>query len=441
MYRHLVIILDEAHLVLKNNKSRISKALELVTTPYRIALTGTPLQNNLFEYYRMTSWIRPGCLAKTEAEFERLYVSRILPSLTVCVSCKYYLCLIIRQSLSLKYLFLYQSDSSVAVQVQGEALLRELYNKLTPFVQRLDSTVLQKDLKFVQQAVIHVRPTKIQLKLYQAFKKYARKNDITSFLDRYGKLFPVNNHPGCLLERVADNQNSNQNSDVEQSKDVFPQNNNPNNAICILDSDNEEDFSDSNQALISSERKWWNDVYKKYPNMADVEYGGKISLLLQILAHSDLIGDKVVVFSQCLRTLDFIERVLQSPDWGSQVQSITELGVDCKWGNWKKNREYLRIDGSVDAQKRGSLVDQFNEKQDPSQLEISLTRTKVFLLSSRAGNVGINLIAANRVVLFDSNWNPSTDEQALHRCYRYGQKKPVFAYRFLTEGTFPISYS
>jgi len=78
----LAVVIDEGHIMLKNNKSGISKALSSIKTPRRIALTGTPLQNNLIEYYRMAEWIRPGCLG-TEAEFEKKYVSKIMTSLTV----------------------------------------------------------------------------------------------------------------------------------------------------------------------------------------------------------------------------------------------------------------------------------------------------------------------------------------------------------------------
>jgi len=76
--------------------------------------------------------------------------------------------------------------------------------------------------------------------------------------------------------------------------------------------------------------------------------------------------------------------------------------------------------------KRQKLVDQFN---DPEGKEF------VFLLSSKAGGCGINLIGANRLILFDPDWNPAADQQALARVWRDGQKKECFVYRFISTGT------
>ncbi|RHY83979.1 hypothetical protein DYB35_001764 [Aphanomyces astaci] len=93
----------------------------------------------------------------------------------------------------------------------------------------------------------------------------------------------------------------------------------------------------------------------------------------------------------------------------------------------KKNSTHvLSLDGSTSAKKRKNLVDVFNDPKSNSF---------AFLLSSKAGGCGINLIGANRLVLFDPDWNPATDKQAAARIWREGQKKQCFIYRFVATGT------
>merc|ERR1719491_1136923 len=94
----------------------------------------------------------------------------------------------------------------------------------------------------------------------------------------------------------------------------------------------------------------------------------------------------------------------------------------CRENNWV----FCRLDGSISMKKRQKMVEDFNDAGS------SLI---AFLLSSKAGGCGLNLIGGNRLVLFDPDWNPAVDKQAAARCWRDGQKKRCFTYRFLATGT------
>ncbi len=91
-----------------------------------------------------------------------------------------------------------------------------------------------------------------------------------------------------------------------------------------------------------------------------------------------------------------------------------------------KKVQFFQLDGATPIKKRQELVDRFN---------IPMGQELVFLLSSKAGGVGLNLIGANRLILFDPDWNPANDAQAMGRVWRDGQKKKVFIYRLLSTGT------
>jgi superfamily II DNA or RNA helicase len=113
---------------------------------------------------------------------------------------------------------------------------------------------------------------------------------------------------------------------------------------------------------------------------------------------------KVLIFSQMIRVLDILEVYL------------THRGY-----------KYERLDGSVRGQDRQSAIDRFC-KPDSDRF--------VFLLCTRAGGVGINLTAADTVIIFDSDWNPQNDIQAMARCHRIGQSKKVSVYRLVTGRTY-----
>ncbi len=135
-----------------------------------------------------------------------------------------------------------------------------------------------------------------------------------------------------------------------------------------------------------------------------VETSAKLILLDKLLPKIRAGGHKVLIFSQMVRVLDILETYLKSRGWG-----------------------YERLDGSVRGNDRQSAIDRFGD---------STQDRFVFLLCTRAGGVGINLAAANTVIIYDSDWNPQNDIQAQARCHRIGQTQEVKVYRLICAKTY-----
>ncbi|GAA6007757.1 hypothetical protein JCM11491_003954 [Sporobolomyces phaffii] len=130
---------------------------------------------------------------------------------------------------------------------------------------------------------------------------------------------------------------------------------------------------------------------------------GKMVLLDKLLSRLKQDGHRVLVFSQMVRMLDI-------------------LSDFCAMRNYL----YQRLDGTVPSETRRKAIEHYNAPDSPDF---------VFLLSTRAGGLGINLETADTVVIFDSDWNPQNDLQAMARAHRIGQKSHVNVYRFVTKDT------
>ncbi|KAK4487524.1 hypothetical protein RD792_005829 [Penstemon davidsonii] len=297
-----------------------------------------------------------------------------------------------------------------------------LYEQLKGFVQRMDMSVVKKDLPPKTVFVITVKLSTLQRKLYKRFldvhgftkdeKVSGEKIIKRSFFAGYQALAQIWNHPGILQLR-KENKDSAKREDVEN---------------CLADdssSDENVDYSMiSGEKLGNPQRKndsgflyedWWRDLLKE-DNYKEADYSGKMVLLLDILTMCSSIGDKALVFSQSILTLDLIEYYL------SKLPRPRKNGK-C----WKKGKDWYRLDGRTECSERQKLVERFNEPLNK--------RVKCTLISTRAGSLGINLHAANRVIIVDGSWNPTYDLQAIYRVWRYGQTKPVFAYRLLAHAT------
>lgn len=131
--------------------------------------------------------------------------------------------------------------------------------------------------------------------------------------------------------------------------------------------------------------------------------GGKMVVLDKLLPKLKEQGSRVLIFSQMTRVLDILE------DY-------------CMW----RNHAYCRLDGQTPHEERQVSINAFNEPNSSKFL---------FMLSTRAGGLGINLATADVVIIYDSDWNPQVDLQAMDRAHRIGQKKQVRVFRFITENT------
>lgn len=128
-----------------------------------------------------------------------------------------------------------------------------------------------------------------------------------------------------------------------------------------------------------------------------------------------------LIFSAFVAVLNVVEHFMMEIHKKSTYAH--DMGLDRYQGPWEISKHYYRLDGKTSKSIRHTMITKFN---DPSN-----TETKCFLISAKAGGQGINLTGANRVILLDTSWNPSQDQQNIFRVFRLGQKNKCFIYRLL----------
>ncbi|VDK42263.1 unnamed protein product [Taenia asiatica] len=425
-----IVICDEGHRI-KNSEASISRALKALRTQRRVVLTGYPLQNNLMEYWCMVDFVRPNYLG-TKAEFTNMFQRPIENG--QCV------------------------DSTEADRKLMQGRAHVLHELLSGFVQRRSHAVLKASLPPKQEIVLMVRMSPLQRRLYTALM-----NHISNSSNVYGTVLPpantlqtyalcckIWNHPDVLWRVVKEN--------VDEMMD-FELDDTSNATNGAQNQRAKRKFNGSNSVVsggssTNDDKYAWvtGDLWGVDFRAGDVRNSGKLLLFLSLLWESVRVGDKMLLFSQSLLTLDLIERLLgrlpldsERPPSPSQSQTSqeqlhqqqleeeeeTEKTVHYRFnrrmGNdpskqaqvWVRNVHYFRLDGSTSATDRDRLIRRFN---DPTN-------------SVRAGSLGVNLVGANRVVVFDASWNPCHDCQAVCRVYRYGQEKPCYIYRLVSDNT------
>eukprot|EP00804_Cyclotella_cryptica_P029873 CCRYP_010803-RA/>CCRYP_010803-RA protein AED:0.06 eAED:0.06 QI:244/1/1/1/0.75/0.6/5/436/979 len=328
-----LLVVDEGHRLKNTAGSQTLAALNSLHAEARILISGTPIQNNLSEFYSVANFAVPGILGDLSS-FRRWYERPLSEANT--------------------------KNATREQKERGRMQSKALEEITKTFVlRRLQKDVLKSILPPRMELLLFCRPTEKQCELYHEISHRASKSigsmggreDADNPLRLLGELRKLCTHPFLL-------------SKEGESSSLSPR---------------EEDVSLSGKLLVLE--RLLDSIRDHHPN------------------------DKVVIVSNFTTALSVIESCILR----------------------KKNLPFVRLDGSVELSARQPMVDSFNKG--------SVNLSFAFLLSSKAGGCGLNLIGANRLIMVDADWNPATDQQAMARVYRQGQTKPCYIYRMFTTGT------
>ncbi|KAL5972497.1 hypothetical protein ACLOJK_039301 [Asimina triloba] len=387
-----IVIVDEAHR-LKNEKSKLYGACLRIKTPNRYGLTGTIMQNKLMELFNLFDWVAPGCLG-TREHFREFYDEPLkhgqrssAPERFVQIADerKRHLVQVLH-----KYLLRRTKEETIGHLMMGKEdnvvfcamseLQKRVYRRMLglPDIQCLINKDLAcgcgSPLTQVECCNRTVPNGIIWPYLHRDNPEGCESCPFCLVLPCLVKLQQISNHLELIKPNPKDDIDK-QKKDAEFASAVFG-----------ADID-----------LVGGTAQ-----SESFMDLSKVEHCGKMRALEKLMSSWVSQGDKILLFSYSVRMLDILEKLLI-----------------------RKGYCFSRLDGATPMSCRQALVDEFNSS--PSK--------QVFLISTRAGGLGLNLVSANRVVIFDPNWNPSQDLQAQDRSFRYGQKRHVIVFRLLSAGS------
>ncbi|KAL8404125.1 hypothetical protein RB594_009112 [Gaeumannomyces avenae] len=369
------VVADECH-SLKDRRSSTTKAMNAINALCRIGLTGTAIQNRYEELWTLLNWTNPGRFG-TFAEWRT----------TIC-----------------RPLALGQSHNATIheLSVARKTAKRLVHNLLPDYFLRRMKSLIADQLPKKTDKVVFCPMTDLQKQAYSNFIKSEQvvliqgANDPCSCgsgktngrcchvgLDDgrtwYSLVFPsiitlqkLASHLTLLIPPSGE-----QGTKLENAMDTL--------RTCLPDRCDE--------------------LYRTRDSpmtLSNPEFCGKWKVLNKLLGFWHHNGDKVLVFSHSVRLLKILRSL-----FNRTAYSVSYL------------------DGSLGYEERQQAVDDFNS--DPNAF--------VFLISTKAGGVGLNITSANKVVIFDPHWNPAYDLQAQDRAYRIGQSRDVDVFRLISAGT------
>jgi SWI/SNF-related matrix-associated actin-dependent regulator 1 of chromatin subfamily A len=370
-----VCVYDEGH-YLKNVKSLRYQGLIKIPATFRLLLTGTPLQNNLRELVALLAFMLPSVFKEVEEDLNFIFKAKATTS---------------------------DADHAALLSAQRIARARSM---LTPFVLRRKKEQVMKDLPAKTSRVVYCDLKPVQKAIY---KEHKGKTKERALIRLAGQKIPKSdeNNPLMQCRKAAIHaqlfRRHFTDAKIEKMAD-------------ILRKKLPEEFqpTENKREHLVAELRSFNDYALHlwcldYPCISSFDIpelswlsSGKVEAMLKLVKEYKENGDRVLIFSQFAMVLDILEAVMNT-----SLISFT------------------RIDGQTKMEQRQSLIDVFTEDD-------SIT---AFLLTTKAGGTGINLVAANKVILFDLSFNPQDDRQAENRAHRVGQTRPVEVISLVTKGT------
>ena len=387
------LVVDEAHR-LKNSDTKLVRSLRSLGAVHCTLLTGTPVQNDVNELLGLMSFLDDDAFGggRREELLERF--------------------------------------GSISRPEQVE----ELQGLIRPFVLRRTKDELSQPLPTKRETHLKVSLTASQMRVYRAIMDRSLEhiqNPRSSLRNVFMQLRKACNHPTLLEEGTAEEQEALQ--QAHEAAEELAQIGGGADAAGSNETGEREGGdgggrsgrgAGTSRAAAAAGRGGGGGGALTRPDranerrrdelLATIERGvgclvgasGKMVLLDRLLPRLRQRGHKVLLFSQFAIMLDVLEDYL--------TLRAHVLG------------DYERVDGSVRGDARQRAIDRF--QSDPACF--------TFLLTTRAGGQGINLTAADTVILFDSDWNPQGDAQGQARAHRIGQERPVTVYRLVTRGTY-----
>ncbi|TGZ81889.1 hypothetical protein EX30DRAFT_318508 [Ascodesmis nigricans] len=372
--RFNVCVYDEGHMLKNSNSARYDSLIKLPAS-FRLLLTGTPLQNNLQELASLLAFILPSVFQEKKEALQSIF----------------------------KYKAKTTDDEESNSALLSQQRIRRARAMMTPFVLRRKKTQVLQHLPEKTTRVEYCEMNEQQRKIYndnvasaqesirlRAEGKKPPRNTANVMMQlRQASIHPLlfrTLYNGDKLRKMARDlmkEEVNKDSKFEYIvEDMEPMSDFALHQLCV------RDYPNSMTKYALKKKEWMN--------------SGKIDVLKRLLKKMQNNGDRCLIFSQFTMVLDILEMVL------------TTLGI-----------HFLRIDGATPVEARQDLIDKYHEETD----------IMVFLLSTKAGGFGINLACANKVIIFDSSFNPHDDAQASDRAHRVGQTREVEVIRLITRGT------